>query len=306
MKRKIPIYGLAGSLLFLLLATSGWAGEVVTKDIKLWAQKVLAEEKALPTITAPNTIAVLYFQNKTGNSALDPLRKGLTLMLITDLAQVKRLQVIERVKLQALVEEMGLGVSGLVDESTSPRVGRLLGARWLVGGNIWPALEENLKIQAYPLDVPKAQVLGEPLREGKLNDLFRLEKELLFEIVKLLKIEVSPEEERAMRRLCTASIKAFAELVRGIEASDRREYEKAAAHYEKALQEDPQICVARGALNELKNLGLIKVPKRSQEMLRTLRERTSTTDQLTQDEITRRTRTPQQVPSPVKIDLYFP
>ncbi len=306
MKAKIFNSFLLVSSLIFLSNLSVWAGEVITKETKIWAQKVLAEEKTLPTITAPNTIAVLYFQNKSGNSALDPLRKGLTLMLITDLAQVKGLQVVERIKLQALVEEMGLGVSGLVDEGTAPRVGRLLGARWLVGGNILPAMEERLKIQAYPLEVPKAQVLGEPSSEGKLVDLFRLEKELLFAIIKLLKIEVSPEEERAMRRLCTVSIKAFGELVRGIEASDRGEYEKAASHYEKALQEDPQICIARGALNELKNLGLIKVTKRSQEMLRTLRERTSTTDQLTQDEITRRTRTPQQVPSPVKIDIYFP
>jgi TolB-like protein len=306
MKRKMVLYFLLAFLITFLSSSSGWPGEVVTKETKLWAQKALAEEKALAAITAPNTLAVLYFQNKSGNSALDPLRKGLTLMLITDLSQVKGLQVIERVKLQALVEEMGLGASGLVDEGTAPRVGRLLGARWLVGGNILPAIEERLKIQANPLDVPKGQVLGEPLREGKLADLFRLEKELLFEIIKLLKIEVSPEEERAMRRLCTAHIKAFGELVRGIEASDRGEYEKAASHYEKALQEDPQICIARGALQELKNLGLIKVTKRSQEMLRTLRERTSTTDQLTQDEITRRTRTPQQVPAPVKIDIYFP
>jgi len=296
---------LAFSTIFLLNSSS-WAGEVVTKEIKLWAQKALAEEKAIPAIPAPNTIAVLYFQNKTGNSALDPLGKGLALMLITDLSQAKGLQVVASVKLQALVEEMGLEVSGLVAEDTAPRVGRLLGARWLVGGNILPAIEEKLKIQAYPLEVPKGQVLGEPLKEGKLADLLSLEKELLFEIIKLLKIEVSPEEERAMRRLCTTSIKAFGELVRGIEASDRGEYEKAATHYEKALQEDPQICVARGALNELKNLGLIKVTKRSQEMLRTLRERTSITDQLTQDEITRRTRTPQQLPSPVKIEIYFP
>lgn len=294
------------SFLPFLLISLSWAGEVVTKDIKLWAQKVLAAEKALPAIAARHTIAVLYFLNKTGDAGLDPLQKGLTLMLITDLSNVKGLQVIERVKLQALAEEMGLGASGLVEPGTAPRVGRLLGAQWLVGGSILPAKEEKLKIQAHPLDVPRGEILGEPLSEGKLAELFRLEKELLFEIIKLLKIEVTPEEERAMRRLCTTSLKAFGELVRGIEASDRGEYEKAAAHYEKALQEDRHICIAQEALSELKNLGLIKVKKRSQEMLRTLRERTSVTDQLTQDELTRRERTPQQVPSPVKIDIYFP
>jgi curli biogenesis system outer membrane secretion channel CsgG len=57
-------------------------------------------------------------------------------MLITDLSEVKGLQIVERIKLQALVEEMGLGASGLVEANTAPRVGKLLGAQWLIGGDI--------------------------------------------------------------------------------------------------------------------------------------------------------------------------
>ena len=95
---RVLILGLFG----VVLISPAWAGQVVTKDARSWAKKVLAEEKALSTVAARNTLAVLYFQNRTGQSSLDPLQKGLTLMLITDLSAVKGLQIVERIKLQAL------------------------------------------------------------------------------------------------------------------------------------------------------------------------------------------------------------
>ena len=108
---------------------------MVTDDARTWAKQAVAQEKALKAVTVANTVAVLYFFNRTGQPDLDPLQKGLTVMLITDLSKVKSLTVVERVRLQALAEELKLGVSGLVTENTAPRVGKLLGAHWLVGGN---------------------------------------------------------------------------------------------------------------------------------------------------------------------------
>ncbi len=121
-------------LAFFLMMGTTWAGEVVTSDVRMWAQKVLKEEKALRPVEARNTVAVLYFENKTGRSEFIPLQKGLALMLLTDLFKIRELQVVERIRIQALVEEMGLGASGMVDSQTTPRVGRLLGARLIIGG----------------------------------------------------------------------------------------------------------------------------------------------------------------------------
>lgn len=123
---KKSMYHIVGMFLLVLipLVSPLSAGEVVTQNIKQWAKKALEEEKALRPIEARNTVAVLYFENKTGKSELDPLQKGLALMLITDLFTVKGLQVVERVKLQALVEEMGFGTSGLVEAGNAPRVDR--------------------------------------------------------------------------------------------------------------------------------------------------------------------------------------
>lgn len=294
-KRMYPI-SVVFFLLFLFLLTPLMAGEVVTQNLKLWAKKALEEEKALRPVEARNTVAVLYFENKTGKSEFDPLQKGLALMLMTDLFSVKGLQVVERIRLQALVEEMGFGVTGLVQPGSAPRVGKLLGARWLIGGEITTG---SIKIQSNVLDAGEHKIIGQPLVRGEMSDLFRLEKELLFEIIKFLKIEITPQEREELGRYCSTNIRALTLLFKGIDASDRGQYEKAAQFYESALKEDPQVCVARGALQELIRLKLIKPKKRSRELLNSLRDQSSLTDQLTPEDATKRTTTPSRQPSRV-------
>lgn len=273
-----------------------WGGEVVNKEMRAWAKKTLEEEKALKTEPTRNALAVPYFQNRTGESDLDPLQKGIALMLMTDFSKIKGFQVVERVRLQALVEELGLGASGLVSPETAPRVGRLLGVQWLVGGTVLKAQPNQIRIQSLPLDVPGQKVLGEPAAEGELNDLFRIEKGLLFEIIKLLKVEVTPQEQEELRKPCSVNLRALMNLFKGIQASDLQDYEKAAHFYEMALKEDPKICNARGALQELQALGLIDSKKRSRDMLRSLRDRGSLTDQLSPEDATKRMRTPKDTP----------
>ena len=287
MKKRYFFYVGTIFILCLFITSSSWAGQVVTQDIRGWAKKVLEEEKTLQALEGKNTVAVLYFQNKTNQSDLDPLQKGLTLMLITDLSKVGGLQVIERVRLQALIEEMGLGTTGLVAPGAAPRVGRLLGAQWIVGGEILKGPADQLNLQSNPLEVPTQKILGQLMTGGQLEELFRMEKDLLFEIVKLLKIDIKPIENE-LRKPCSTNLRALMALFRAIDASDQKNYESAAEFYEKALKEDPAICIAKEALKELERLKLVPTAKRSPSLLRSLREGTSLTDQLTPTPETKR------------------
>ncbi|VBB46667.1 exported hypothetical protein [uncultured Desulfatiglans sp.] len=295
---------LAGCVLILLMTLSpAWAGHVITEEVRLWAREALQQEKALAaSAAASDTIAVLNFANRTGAAEFDPLQKGLAVMLITDLTQVSSLRVVERVRMQALVEELGLGVSGLVETGTAPRVGRLLRARWLAGGGMTADRAPVIDIRADVLEVPDSQILGQPAAQGPLAELFRMEKEILFGILALLKVEPSTEEEEALRRPLTISLEAFLRFAEGIDASDRGLYPKAAELYEKALEADPGFGTAAEALEELRSLGLIPPKRRSGAFLRSLRDRTSLTDRLSPDEVIRRERTPQdldQLPHPL-------
>ncbi len=81
----------------------------------------------------PNTVAVFPFDHN-GQEAYRVLSKGITALVIADLAKVPGIKVLERVKVQKLVQEIALHKSGLVGDH-KVRAGRLLKAQKLVTGD---------------------------------------------------------------------------------------------------------------------------------------------------------------------------
>ena len=80
------------------------------------------------------TIAIAYFDNNTGDSSLDPLRKGLADMLITDLSQVPDFAVVERSRLEDVLKELKLSESRFVDPKTAQKLGKGLAAQYIMTG----------------------------------------------------------------------------------------------------------------------------------------------------------------------------
>jgi hypothetical protein len=184
----------------------------------------------------------------------------MTLMLLTDLSQVPGLQLIERVKLQALAEELKLGSSGLVDQQTAPRVGKLVGASWIVGGDFIGGGEMTFDTKSRLLDVASSKISSQFSVPGTLDDFLKTEKELAFMIVNKLKISLKPGVAAAIRKPCTTNMKALDALFRGVDASDRAEHQQAGELYTAALVIDPDVCVANEALKELVQMGLYSNP----------------------------------------------
>jgi hypothetical protein len=157
-------------------------------------------------------------------------------------------------------------------------------------------------------DVPKPQIVGTPSSSEKaLAEFFAMEKELLFQIIRVLGIKVTPEEEEALKQPFSISFDALMALCEAIEASDLKQYDKAAGLYEKALRIDPGLVIAREALQELQTLGLISKGPSPRDLLRSMRDRTSLTDAQTADQDpTKREKTPEDFPTAVTIDVIFP
>jgi TolB-like protein len=218
-----------------------------------WAKEAVQQEKALKTQKGDRrTLAVLYFHNKTGWTELKLLQKGLAMMLTTDLSKVKEIQLLERARIQALVEELGFGVAGLVSADKAPRVGRLLGADLMVGGDIVKKSENAFQLSSGLMNVPTVKMLGEPAVAGKLlEELFRMEKDLLFEIIRLLKIQLTPELEIELREPVTENLEALLYLFRAIEEADEGDLDEANDLLDKSLTEDPGFDLPAGAKREL-------------------------------------------------------
>ena len=279
---------LSGMLIISSFVNDACAGQVVTDAVRQWAEQAVKAEASLKLEPAANTVAVLYFQNRTRQPRLDFLQKGMAVLLITDLSKLQTIQVVERTQVQALVQELKLGASGLVAKGTEPRMGRLLGARYLVGGTINPGNDDTFTIDSNLLNVPQDGIVGSPSGSGTLARLLSVEKEILFEIVRLLQLQLTETQKAELRKPVTTSIKALMFLVRGINGSDDGAYERAADNYRKALQIDPGLAPARSALGELRAMGLIGAGPGNNALLYNLRKRVSVNQGPIPDQITKR------------------
>jgi len=257
MKRKPFFKFLCTVTLWFYSVAIVQAGQVITGDQRDWAKKALAQEATLGTIESSQSVAVLYFHNKTSQKRLNALQKGLALMLITDLSKIDNLFVVERIRVQALLDEMDLGASGLVDKATAPKVGRLLKAYYVVNGDINEGSIQQLELGSYLLDVPFKNVTNLPPAGGSLEELFRMEKDLLFNIVEQLNIYVSPAQKKELEMPLSKSSAALLALFLGIDYSDKAMFRDASKMYDRAIAEDPGLQLAQDSLQELKDMGLI-------------------------------------------------
>jgi TolB-like protein len=292
------------TVILFALSTTSWAGQAVTKSVKKWAKRAVKQEKALKTVSAPNTLAVLYFQNQTGMPDLDLLQKGLAVMLITDLSKLEKIQVVERIKIQAIVEELGFGEKGLVDPKSTAHVGKLLGVEYLVGGDIIKKKANNFQLSSNLLKVPSEKIFGRPEVKGKLIDqLLSMEKELLFEIIKILKIEISPSLMAELKKPLSTDINALTNLFSGVENSDRGDYKKADEFYNKALKADPNMTVAKDASLELKSLGLVSSIRKPPALLQLQRDSTSYTDRIVPAYPNKRLKSPNDIAGTADVNI---
>ena len=297
------------SVLFLamFISNSAFCGQVITDEARQWAKQALAQEHTIQQTDGKKTIAVLNFENKTGMAELNPLQKGLAFMLITDLSTVRDLHVVERVKMQALMEEMGLGQSGLVESGDTPETGRLLGAKWIVGGDILALAQAPLYIHSSLLDVPDEQVLGQPTAEGILDNFFEIEKTLLFNIIDLLKVELTQEERIRLERPLSLNTKALLDLFKAIDASDEGNYEQAEQYYKSAIKKDAQLTAAEANLMELQSLDFASTrANESLQLLQAVRDQTSLTDTTVPGLTTKRNLIPEGNRIPITLDVPVP
>ncbi|MCI5121849.1 MAG: hypothetical protein D3908_11790, partial [Candidatus Electrothrix sp. AUS4] len=216
-----------------------------------------AQEKALGERKTQSSIAVLYFDNRSGREELTPLQKGMAVMLTRDLSKLDQVEVVERTKLQALLDEMELGRSGLMDPETAPEVGVLLRTNYVTGGDLLQGETAELEINASVFDVPLDKFTPLQPVTGAVNEISKLEKKILFSLLDHMQIQLTPQKKAELSRPLSVSTAGLLSLFAGVDYSDRGLYLRAAQMYKQALVEDPRLGMAKEALQELKSMGLV-------------------------------------------------
>jgi TolB-like protein len=149
------------------------------------ASRVPAQSDTRPTV------AVLYFENGSFGKAradFEGLGKGISDLLLNDLAAAGRFRVVEHERLEAVLQEIQLAKSGAVDPQSAVRLGKLLGVQYLIAGTFIADPKSRLLLTARAIDVETRAVTNPHKVQSKGDDALALVAELSERLQRDLKL----------------------------------------------------------------------------------------------------------------------
>jgi TolB-like protein len=209
---------------------------------------VLANAAPAAAAAPPATITVLYFDNDTGDASLEYLGKGLADMMITDLASVPAIQVVEREKLEALLKELKLQRTKYFDPKTAQRIGKGVGARFAVAGS-FTSLAPEMRIDVRVVEIASGRVVKSSRVVGKKEQFFELQTKLVAQLVDGLGAvldgaDLSKAKETAAGQRVDDVDTAVA-YAQALDASDRGDLQAASQQMQQVMQRAPAFPLAR-------------------------------------------------------------
>ena len=206
-----------------------------------------APRRAGPALPEKPSIAVLPFQNMSGDPEQEYFSDGMTEDLITDLSKVSGLFVIARNSSFAYK-----GRSVKVQE-----IGRDLGVRFVLEGSVRKA-GNRVRITAQLIDASNGGHLWAERFDRDLTDIFSTQDEVVEKIVGMLAVTLTRGEEQRLRRHGTGNVEAYESWLRARELLTRGTRESVAQSrvmYRRAIEIDlnfarPHAGLALAAISE--------------------------------------------------------
>ena len=196
-------------------------------------------ERTTARTPTPNSVAVLYFDNLSRDTADAFLADGLTEEIIIRLGQVTRLEVKSRFEVQRF--------RGRATTQDPPALGRSLNAAYLVTGSVQRAGNRVRLRVALVRSATRAQVWGDIIDRAS-SDLLTIESEIAQEVATAITGQLLPAERTRLVRPVTSDPIAYEEYVRGLQSLyssiDEAAQRSALAHFDRAIAQDSSLAAA--------------------------------------------------------------
>jgi TolB-like protein len=196
-------------------------------------------------------IAVLPIHNggSYGQSKedFDALEQGLAAMLMSELAANPAARVVERQQLQRLIEEQNLGASGRVEDATAARIGKLVGARYVVKGT-FVDFYGDFRLDLHLVNGETGEVVktvSERMRRDHLFDIIKAAAQRLMKETNLPPLSAGAQQQRMSRQIPTEALTFYS---KGLLYQDRGDRQRAAEMFRKAIDVFPEYAEARDGL----------------------------------------------------------
>lgn len=220
----------------------GLTREVLQKQMR----SLLAQEGALSYNATVRTAAIFPLTYHGTDPKYQPLGYGMSEMLTVDLGYVEALKLVERLRVEALLQEIKLGASGAVDPSTAPRMGKLLSAERIIGGSLTVTDALDVRVDIASVRAGTAERSETATQSDALDNLFQLEKDLVFRLVKEMGISLTRDEREQIQRRPTGNLQAFLAYSMGLEREALGDFDGASSFYGQAVAIDPTFERASG------------------------------------------------------------
>jgi TolB-like protein len=199
-------------------------------------------------------MAVLPFENggSFGRDAedFDALRGGIAAVLIDELAQNPAVRVVDRTITNQIISEQNLARDGRVDGNTAARIGKLVGARYMVTGSFMDAYG-NFRVTARIIDVETGEILkvvsnDETMRDRRqMYKIFQNVAQKLMAGVNLPALPTQVAQAAERRNIPTEALTFYS---RALLYEDRGDKPKAADYFRRATEAYPGYAQAEEGL----------------------------------------------------------
>jgi adenylate cyclase len=194
-------------------------------------ERVARSAASAPAVPEKPSLAVLPFDNMSGDAEQEYFSDGMTEDLITDLSKVSGLFVIAR--------NSSFAYKGKATKVQD--IGRELGVKFMLEGSIRKA-GNRVRITAQLVDTQTGGHLWADRFDRELTDIFATQDEVVQKIVAALAVKLTRREEQRLRHRGTSNVEAYDFWSRARELLGRGTREavvQARAMHQRAIEIDP-------------------------------------------------------------------
>jgi serine/threonine protein kinase/tetratricopeptide (TPR) repeat protein len=199
----------------------------------------LSDSRPGATGKTEKSVAVLYFENLSGQKEDEYFRDGITEDIITELSKIKTLKVFPRPTILPFRDR----------PVTAQQVGRELNAAFVLGGSLRRA-GTRLRINAQLMDARTDFPVWSERYDREMQDVFELQDEIARKIAEALRVTLTPQEQEAIAAKPTENLHAYDLYLRGksyARRHTRQDLQFALQLFENAVTQDARFALAHAA-----------------------------------------------------------
>lgn len=182
----------------------------------------------------------------------DALERGMAAMLISELAANPAARIVEREQIQKLLDEQNLGGQGRVEPQTAARIGKVVGARYVVLGN-FVDFYGDFRVDVRIVNAETTEILktvSERMQRDHLFDIVRSVAQRLMKETSLPPLPKPVQDQRMSRQVPTEALTYYS---RALLYQDRGEKDKAIDMFQRAVAVFPDYAEAQQGLERLRS-----------------------------------------------------